>query len=215
MKKRFKNPGQNLGFFFRKLFKTSKVPGISALVIVLFFVTLILLLSTKKKVPIQYCVPATLTFSAKNIHVSTIGYASGSARRTILIVPPTPGQNSFDSWYAKKLCDAGMNTYVLVDWTSYPMQKPQLDSEQAEQALQAVVSSLSSKFIGVFANGERAAVIGSVISKVKRVNAALLVSPEEFSVRNSNDQQIRLVQSVPWTLQYREVINFFINADKK
>lgn len=215
MKKKFKNPGEILGFFFRKLVRTGKIPGLSAVIIILFFVTLILLFSSKKKVVVQYCVPATLTFSGRNIHVSTIGYgAAGTPKRTVLIFPASDSAETFEIWYAKKLCDAGFNTYVVTGWTKYPMERLDQLQEKPEKAISAIVSSVASRFIGVLASGESVEMVSPAVRKIKRVNAAYFVTSDDLSLKPLPQQEIEVVKSVPWTAQFRDVIKFFLNAEK-
>ncbi len=211
-KKFFKNPGENLGFFFRKLYRTGKIPGLSAVIIVLFFVTLILLLSSKKKVPVEFCVPATLTFSGRDLHVSTVGYAAPGSKRTILILSDISQTHFFDTFSAKKLCDAGFNTYVITDWTRYPMEKFQTSVEKPEKALAAVVNHLSSRFIGVFASGVGAYEALTAVREIKRINASLLISTDS-RVAPQASKGIFVIQAVPWTLSFKDVINFFKNAE--
>jgi hypothetical protein len=211
-KRFFKNPGENLGFFFRKLYRTGKIPGMSAVIVVLFFVTLILLLSSKKKVPVEFCVPATLTFSARDLHVSTIGYAAAASKRTILILSDISETHFFDTFYAKKLCDAGFNTYVITDWTRYPMERLQTSVDKPEKALSAVVNHLSSRFIGVFASGEGALDAVKAVRDVKRINVSLLVSADPRLVTQAS-KSVSVIQTVPWTLQFKDVIKFFKNAE--
>ena len=55
----------------------------------------------------------------EDFFVQTRFYPFSGSQKSILIIPPTGGTNLIDRSYARHLCAAGHNVYILDRWTMY------------------------------------------------------------------------------------------------
>jgi hypothetical protein len=111
-----------------------------------------------------------------------IGFYESSQPKTksIIILPPTGGENLIDRSYASALCEAGFDVYVMQHWDyddsdSLNLQVHERIYEHTQKAIGLVVAQIESPFIGILGTSVGAIHSSVATSLQPRINAAFLI----------------------------------------
>ncbi|MBC7371206.1 MAG: hypothetical protein H7326_06560 [Bdellovibrionaceae bacterium] len=101
-------------------------------------------------------------------------------KKSVLIIPPTGGENVLDRSYASNLCEGGFDVYLLQHWNndddnSIDLGIHQRAYDSVQQAIAETLSQIQSPFIGILGTSVGAIHVSSAMSLHPRLDAAFLI----------------------------------------
>lgn len=141
-----------------------------------------------------------LSFNKEGFTVNVRKYsASGKAKESLLIMPPTGGENFLDKDYARKFSDAGFDVFILKDWTGMDEESIDLDLhnrlyDRGQKAIALTLDHVQVKPVGLLGTsvgGLHAAVAAGMQDRLDSIFViASGVSIAEIIV-NSNQKDMK------------------------
>jgi len=108
-----------------------------------------------------------------------VGPNRGS-KRAVLIMPPTGGTNFIDRSYARRLCYAGFEVFILSRWTGDDEKDIHLDLHQkfysrGVRAIETVLKNIPHQFIGLLGTSVGGLFAAVAASSVDRLDAVFTI----------------------------------------
>ncbi len=126
-----------------------------------------------------------------------VAHYGSEAKKTILIMPPTGGENVIDRSYAKMFCEAGYEVFILKEWSNQYEKDVELELhqrfyERSQKAIELVLKEVKeTSQIGLLGTS-----VGALFSEVAasiqpRINAVFVIvggAPIASIIVNSDQQ---------------------------
>jgi hypothetical protein len=152
----------------------------------------------------QLCLSATdcavtpRAIAGAEIVVKLSHYAHPASGRHVLILPPTGGANALDRSWARNLCAAGFNAYILEHWTgddefALDFGIHQRFYARTQKAIGLVLSELNSpEFVGLLGTSIGGIHAGMAMGLYPQIDAAFVIAAgaDMPSMIANSDQEI-------------------------
>jgi dienelactone hydrolase len=101
--------------------------------------------------------------------------------KAVIILPPTGGVNSIDRSYALRLCDRGIDTYILTNWSGLDEAAVDLgvhDRQYARgiDAIRVVSDSLNTKSIGLLGTSLGGLFASVAVGYIDKIDSVLVIA---------------------------------------
>lgn len=101
-------------------------------------------------------------------------------QKSVLIIPPTGGENILDRSYASNLCETGFDVYLLKHWNNDADQNVDLGIHQraydsVQKAIAETIQQIRSPFIGILGTSVGAIHAASAMSIHPRLDAGFVI----------------------------------------
>lgn len=126
-----------------------------------------------------------------------VAHYGSHAKKTMLIMPPTGGENLLDRKYARMFCEAGYEVYILKEWTNKHEQDDDLELhqrlyERSQKAISLVLKEVKdTSQIGMLGTSVGALFSAVAASFQPRLNAVFVIvggAPIASIIVNSDQQ---------------------------
>jgi dienelactone hydrolase len=127
------------------------------------------------------CLSQEITFSEGDFHVNVSRVIPNKAtERAVIILPPTGGTNLIDRSYARRLCRAGFDVYILNHWSGDGETDIHLDLHQklytrALQATRIALAHIPGRYVGVLGTSVGALFAEVAAGSLARIDAVMVI----------------------------------------
>lgn len=127
------------------------------------------------------CRTKDATYENNDFKVSVAEYRSDKKTGSVLILPPTGGENLLDRKYANELCEAGFDVFILKKWTGDDEYNTELSIHtrfyaRAQKAIETVFAHVETPFIGILGTSVGALHTAVAVGVQPRLNAAFVIT---------------------------------------
>lgn len=128
------------------------------------------------------CAPEETTYAEGAFAIDVRRYFAGRNgwRGSVLILPPTGGENFIDRSYARALCEAGFDALIVRSWTDWDEYDLALEIHQrfydrSQRAIRVLVDSLRPGFVGILGTSAGGIHASLAVGHDPRIAAAFVI----------------------------------------